>query len=222
MNNFFLSLFFFLALSSLCAQETRNDPWGSWLQYSGTHKVNDRQSFYTELQLNHYEFLTNYNVFWAIAVFNHALSNNTAVSVGYGYFNSDPTLNDIPGESNTNENRILEQFTLHSNPGKLKIQHRYRIEHRFFPGDTQHRFRYRLQLTHPLSKLWFANVSNEVFLNLQEPVFDQNRLFLALGYRFNDNINLQAGYLKLHFTRRNPDRIQLVLTINSDLRTSNK
>jgi hypothetical protein len=47
----------------------------------------------------------------------------------------------------------------------------------------------------------FAALQNEVFLNLQHKdqlngkVFDQNRAYLALGYRFSKKFDLEAGYL---------------------------
>ena len=40
---------------------------------------------------------------------------------------------------------------------------------------------------------------NEIFLgfgkNVNENVFDQNRTGLLVGYRFNDNIRIEGGYL---------------------------
>ena len=33
-----------------------------------------------------------------------------------------------------------------------------------------------------LLKNWFVSAYDEVFINLQEPVFSQNRLYAAVGY----------------------------------------
>ncbi len=51
------------------------------------------------------------------------------------------------------------------------------------------------------SKGVFAALQNEVFFNLQnksklnDKFFDQNRAYLALGYRVNPRLDLEAGYL---------------------------
>ena len=59
-----------------------------------------------------------------------------------------------------------------------------------------------LELTYPIySENWFVSAYDEVFINLQEPVFSQNRLYAAAqGYHINRNITTQVGYLKNHFT----------------------
>jgi len=71
-----------------------------------------------------------------------------------------------------------------------------------------------------LDDKWFLNVYDEVFINLQEPIFGQNRLYGAIGYTIKDNFSIQLGYLKNHFTGRNFDRLQLGVIYNTDFRKS--
>jgi hypothetical protein len=88
--------------------------------------------------------------------------------------------------------------------------------------DTQHRARYRLQVTLPLTDTFFVNVYDEVFLNLQDQAFGQNRLYMALGVHITDNSSLQLGYLKNHFNSVNFDRIQVGIFFNPDLSKRSK
>jgi hypothetical protein len=55
-------------------------------------------------------------------------------------------------------------------------------------------------------------------LNLQDDIFDQNRLYAAFGVRITENSSLQIGYLKNHFRTTNFDRLQFALFFNPDLR----
>ena len=70
------------------------------------------------------------------------------------------------------------------------------------------RFRYFFRLIQPLNKTEaaftkgaFVALQNEVFLNfhnkdkLNNSVFDQNRLYLAAGYRFSKKVDIEAGYM---------------------------
>jgi len=51
------------------------------------------------------------------------------------------------------------------------------------------------------NKGFFGAVQNEIFLNVQnkdkinESLFDQNRAYLAIGYRFSPKIDIDAGYM---------------------------
>ncbi len=223
-------IFTLVGLLFLCvqshSQDTGEEKLGTWLSYFGTHRVTDKFSIYTELELNLYEIASNYNQFWGIAAFNYHIKDNFVASVGYGYFNYDPTFSDVPGEKNTIDNTLFEQFTTNYSIGKMQVQNRYRLEQRFIhiPADdvVRHRLRARIQLTYPLSKTWFVVGQDEVFLNFREPVFNQNRAVAALGYRFTPNANLQLGYMKNHNVGTAYDRLLLTLVVNTNLRKKEK
>lgn len=223
-----LKRFIHVIICAICSvhisfsQETGENQLGTWYIYYGTHTISDKLSAYTELQCNLYEVASNFEQFWAITALNYHLSESAETSIGYGYFNQDTSFQDTPGEQNTTENRLFEQLALSSVLGKFNFQNRYRIEHRFIekPNErvTEHRVRGRLQVTFPLNDRWFLNAFDEVFINLQEPLFNQNRLYGALGFKVCDRMKLQAGFMKIHQTGKSWDRLQLVVNINSDLR----
>ena len=142
--------------------------------------------------------------------------------MGYGYISTDGTFEEPAGEINSKEHRIFQQFILKNKVGEFRFEHRYRIEQRFIDfgptTDTQHRARYRLQVTLPLTDVFFLNFYDELFINLQDEAFGQNRLYAALGLNITENSSVQLGYLKNHFSRINFDRIQIGIFYNPDLR----
>jgi len=72
----------------------------------------------------------------------------------------------------------------------------------------------------------FLVAADEIFANFGEKVtaniFDQNRLYLALGWRFNKDCNIQTGYLNQFIEKgdgvrkENNHTFQLALTYNID------
>ena len=215
-----IGIFLFQGLQ---AQDNGEDDLGSWLMYFGTNQIADKWSIHTELQYRTYEVLSNFNQLLPRVGVNYHISDKASVTLGYAYIPTDPTFTEPDGEENVTENRIFQQFVLKNNVGKFKFSHRYRLEQRFIDNpitgnDTQHRARYLLRVTYPLNETWFLTAYDEVFINLQEPLFGQNRLYGAVGYNASKKVSLQFGYLKNHFTGRNFDRLQLGVWWKTDLR----
>lgn len=94
---------------------------------------------------------------------------------------------------------------------RLKLYHQIRTEQRFkrdykkdSPFKLTHRFRYKLTMYYPLNKPHLE--SQTVFLSAYEEIFIQagksiiydhledNRVFIGLGYIFDDNWQVQTGY----------------------------
>lgn len=214
------------------AQQTGDDQLGSWHMYFGTNKISEKVSIHTEGQLRYYEQAKNFNQLLLRTGLNYHINPNAIVTGGYGYISTDGTFDELPDEDNAIEHRIFEQLILKNKVGQFKFEHRYRLEQRFIrrgdKGDAnysksnEHRARYRLQVTLPLSDIFFLNVYDEIFLNLQDQVYGQNRLYVALGVNVTDNLSVQAGYLKNHFPTANFDRLQIGVFFNTDLRKKKK
>ncbi|WP_088341987.1 DUF2490 domain-containing protein [Robiginitalea sediminis] len=216
-------LLFCLILNPLQAQDNGEDELGAWYMYFGTNRVSERWSIHSEAQFRFYDLASNFNQLLLRTGANYHISDRAIATLGYAYIWTDPTFEDGPAlPDRIAEHRIFQQFLLYNQVGRFRFEHRYRLEQRFLdfdgPTDTQHRARYRLQVTYPLGDTYFLNAYDEVFINLQEPLFGQNRLYLALGARLSPALSLQAGYLLNSFTGADYHRLQLGVFFNPDLR----
>jgi len=217
------TLIAFMFIWTLKSQETGENNFGSWFMLFAKHKVSEKFSIHSEIQYRTYEFGSNFNQLLLRAGLNYHFATNATATVGYGYIATDGTFVEMEGEENSVENRIYEEFSLNNSVGKFKFGHRYRLEQRFINNpltgnDTQHRMRYLLRVTYPINEQWFLTAYDELFINLQEPIFGQNRLYGAIGYNFSKNVSTQVGYLKNHFTGVNYDRFQIGFWIDTDFR----
>ncbi|CAM4403792.1 DUF2490 domain-containing protein [Zobellia nedashkovskayae] len=221
MKKILLGLIFLCSILTY-AQDSGENSLGTWHMYFGTNKVSDKFSIHTEGQLRYYEQADNFNQLLLRTGLNYHINPDAIVTMGYGYITTDGTFEEFPGEANSREHRIFEQLILKNKVWEFLFEHRYRLEQRFLDfgetTETQHRARYRIQVTLPLTDIFFLNFYDEIFLNLQDDVFGQNRLYAALGVNVTDNLSVQAGYLKNHFPSANFDRLQIGVTYNPDLR----
>lgn len=159
---------------------------------------------------------------------------------------------DQPIAHETTEHRIWEQVILKNKVGRVEIQHRYRLEQRFIENWLKNsdntfqldgfvfrqRVRYRFLATIPLSRKYldnntlFLSVYDEPFLGFGEGIgkniLDQNRLYIALGWRFTKDFNVQLGYLNQYIVKANGvdqernHTLQIGLTYNLDFRKAKK
>lgn len=221
MKKTFLLLALLFTISNF-AQQIGDDKLGTWHMYFGTNRVSEKLSIHTEGQLRYYEQAENFNQLLLRTGLNYHINPNAIATIGYGYISTDGTFEEFVDETRSKENRIFQQFILKNKVGQFKFEHRYRLEQRFIDfgdrKDTQHRARYRLQVTLPLTDIFFLNFYDEIFLNLQDSVYGQNRLYGAFGVNVTDNLSVQAGYLKNHFPTANFDRLQIGVFYNPDLR----
>jgi hypothetical protein len=208
------------------AQEIGDDELGSWHMYFGTNKISEKVSLHTEAQFRYYENGKNFNQLLLRTGVNYHINPNAIATFGYGFIETDGTFSELDDLDNLIEHRIFEQFILKNKVGQFNFEHRYRLEQRFITfsdrKETQNRVRYRLQVTLPLTDIFFLNFYDEIFLNLQDSVYGQNRLYGALGLNVTHNLSVQIGFLKNHFPTANFDRLQIGVFFNPDLRKKTK
>lgn len=221
MKNTLLTILLFVGIIAN-AQDSGEDRLGSWHMYFGTNKISEKLSIHTEAQARYYEQLKNFNQLLLRTGLNYHINDRAIATLGYGFIATDGTYEEFPDEVDSKEHRIFQQFILKNNVKNVAFEHRYRLEQRFLDfgdrNDTQHRARYRLQVTVPMTKTVFLNFYDEIFINLQDEVFGQNRLYGAVGFNVFKDISLQVGYLKNHFSNAHFDRLQIGVFINTDLR----
>ncbi len=214
-----------IALTPVSAQETGESEVGNWLMYFGSHKLDDKFSIHHEGQLRLYERTSNFNQLLLRYGLNYHLSPTAMLTAGYANITT-ATFDKEDFEVRTNEHRIWQQFILRNKVGRLAFEHRYRLEQRWItsddiPDDYTNRARYRIFFTLPLSnkdmldKTLFFAFYDEIFLNLNDNPFSQNRFYLALGYKFNSNISVQSGYLRNKIGPNEFDRLQFAVFLNT-------
>lgn len=220
-KNIILGISLLLLSSNILAQKEEN--LGNWIMYFGTHKLNDKLSLHYETQLRNYKVTSNFNQLLPRVGVNYKIDDNAMVTAGYALI---PTQSEFEigwNETMSVENRIWQQFILRNKVGSISLRHRYRLEQRWIEKDNltnyKNRARYMISAKIPLSNKvdfpLFLSIYDEIFLNISDTPFDQNRLFGALGFQVNKNMNIQAGYLRHRSGNLNLNRLQLAVFLNT-------
>ncbi len=225
-----------LATIATYAQQPGETDTGIWYMYFGTNRISERWSIHTEAQFRYYETSSNFNQLLLRTGLNYHINENAIATGGYAYIDTDPSFEDfdiifgdiITDDNSILEHRLFEQFILKNKVWEFLFEHRYRLEQRFIENvnlntnETQHRARYRIQMTLPLTNTFFLNFYDELFINLQDDLFGQNRLYGAFGVHITDNSSLQLGYLRNQFSNAVFNRWQIGFFFNPDLRKKSK
>ena len=151
------------------------------------------------------------------------------------------------------ELRIAPQVILTQQIGKLRVDHRFRYEFRWiglnqpvdeksfiYGGDFssiihRQRIRYQLKGTLPLNKskmednTLYAQAYDELMVGLGNNIpniniFDQNRVLIGLGYRFNKFYAVEAGFLQqviFRFNNANKNNVDVNNILQLNLAISN-
>ncbi len=147
-------------------------------------------------------------------------SDNIGVQFGVGDFTTYNAHGNFESPVQT-ELRSWEQFQLNGNINKIKLEHRYRIEQRFFSYGYRNRFRYRINTVTPIlktkgkSNLLHVLIYDEIFLTDDNPIFEKNRWFAGVTHSFNKYLGLQVGWIHDFDLRKNS-----VTTTKNFLQTS--
>jgi len=189
----------------------------NWIQTFNTFSLNKKWSLHFEYQWRRTEGLK----YWQQSLLrigaNYKLNENITAHLGYGWIETF-SYGDHPIANNGTfpEHRIYEQISFRQPVNKWTFSHRFRIEQRWLgrvkagiAGDREiegwnflHRFRYQFRMQLPVwskeNKQLYAAAADEIFIgagkNLGTNIFDQNRIFLLLGYKLNKSFSIESGY----------------------------
>jgi len=188
--------------------------------------VSEKVSIWTETQYRLYEVASNPDQFVLRTGVIYHLENSASLTAGYAYVRTRPFDENLNDAITSYENRLWEQFILKNMLWRIDFEHRYRLEQRWVKTDVvdySTRMRYRLLLTLPLTNVQlkpstlFLAIYNEIFLNISGgEIFDQNRLYFALGFQFSSKGQVQAGYLFQMLHRATLERLQFAFVYNLD------
>lgn len=209
-------LLFILSSSSLSAQNPE-DLLGSWTEIIGQHKISEKWSIPATVILQHYEVFNEFQFVLLRSGLTYSFSKDFSTSLGYDYFYSEAFSGDNSGQKHS----IWGQGTYKRSYASMMMSHRFRFESAWtkqeLKDDLAHRMRYRLKLEYPLYKKLYFTAFNEIFVNLEKPYFNQNRVHVGFGYPLYPDLKIELGYFKNHFSRAHFDRLRLGLVFNSRL-----
>lgn len=201
-----------LSLAALCGFAQNVNQNAGWLMFLNSTKINDKWGLHFDFQMqsaDNWEYVRRILVRPGVTYF---INKNHRVTAGYLY---NPAYNRLIGGSKytLTENTIWEQYLITHKLHAAAITHRFRLEQRFMERYKEddffmQRFRYFFRAVQPLKKSngsfdqgIYAALQNEVFFNVQHKeegngrLFDQNRIFIALGYRLSPKVDMETGYL---------------------------
>lgn len=219
----FQTILLSVTLISIPVSSFGQDETGNWLMYFGSNKISEKFSIHSEVQYrNHTIAPVNIEQLLLRTGLNYHFAENALATTGYAYignhgFESERTSPEVE------EHRIWQQLLTTNSLGRVKFEHRYRIEQRFIERDFKTRFRYRLMLFVPLNKpkietgTLFLGVYDEIFINGAEEFFDRNRLYGGLGYQISKNVNIQTGLLYQRLRNEGKAFLQFGIVFNTDL-----
>ncbi|KTD24193.1 hypothetical protein Lmac_3066 [Legionella maceachernii] len=154
----------------------------------------------------------------------YAVTPSLSLWLGYAWIHTNRPLTSSP----FNENRIWQQLLWIKTTPHFTFTSRTRMEQRFFQNDPNnnkvaYRARQLMKIAIPLkynSRL-SAVGSDEVFWHKNNYIgrngrgFDQNRLFVGLGYKINSNATTEIGYMNQYIRRYGvPNFLSNIVSIN--------
>ncbi|WP_134090802.1 DUF2490 domain-containing protein [Olivibacter sp. XZL3] len=200
--------------TSLKAQDNQ---FGNWYAWFNNVKFSSQWGMTNDIQFRAGRNWNENSLFLIRPGVNYYINANQTASAGYA---TTIVSNELAeGQRRLTEHRIWEQFIFTGKLFHISVQHRFRLEQRFLkrPIETvfTQRARYFIRgiipLTTPLKQTFtegsFVALQNELFVNIQNKnnvngsLFDQNRAYLAFGYRFSPKYDLEVGYMN-QFSKR--------------------
>ncbi len=194
--------------------------FGAWYMYFGQNRFHEKWSFHTEIQHRNHDVLPNLEQLLLRTGLYYHLKDNATILAGYAYVPSYDE-DDRFSDPKTTEHRLFQELQLNQKVGKIAFNHRYRLEERWVSGRFLTRFRYRFMANIPLSDKTknapFLAFYDEVFLAPGSQVFDRNRAYGALGYKFAPTTSVQLGILNQQLPARHKWYLQVALFFNPEL-----
>ena len=194
---------------------------GNWWIYYGNKQIKSKWNWHSEVQYRNYNFISDLEQLLLRTGFGYNLTeNNNNILLGYGYILSENYIDGTDEKEDVHENRIYQQFITKQSFSRVSLQHRYRFEQRFIDDDFRLRFRYFLSINIALNhkeitdKTLYLSAYNEIFINTDDNIFDRNRIYAGLGYRFSKNIRIELGYMNQFLPESNRDQIMISSYVN--------
>lgn len=181
-----------------CAQKSH---FGSWNVINTRITLAPRFEAFNELQLRSQSFYKDHFYYEVKGGISYFINKNFSFLAGAGRYITYSDPGSFTKPITGNEFRFWQQLTMNNYLEKIKFEHRYRVEQRWFKTGYRNRFRYRLNAAVPIGhnkiepRTPYVAAFNEIFLTNKAPYFERNRVFVGGGYQINNYIGIQPGYV---------------------------
>lgn len=190
-----------------------------WAGIFTTLKFNEKWSWHTEFQCRRVNFISDPQQNLFRTGINYQPNKKLMFRLGYTnaetYPYGDYPLNAM--KKKYSDNRIFEMVSFFDKLKRVDITHRFMLEQRFVGKYSSadlteedihnyvNRIRYMFRVQVPLQKKVSSSnapylvMYDDIFIgfgkNVGENIFDQNRFGLLFGFKFNEALKLETGYL---------------------------
>lgn len=221
-----LAVAFTIGMPSYGLAQVDEDDLGAWYMYFFNARADDsRWGVQGDIQYRNWDLIGDLEQLLLRGGLTYSpASANLMFTLGYANITSGEF---GPGDAKAREDRVYQEALLPQKIGsRVFLRHRFRFEQRWVDDqDFRTRFRYGLFMDIPLNRtdmqqgaLYLA-LYNEVFINGERDIgsgrrvekYDRNRFYAAIGYSLQDNLRVQAGYMRQNTDAVNKGQLQLSL-----------
>lgn len=224
MKKLFACLLLFISCSLPCTILAQPQ-FSGWLASFNTFKTGKKTSIHADVQWRSSDEWKHTQTLLLRSGLNIHLNKQFTVTGGYAFIHNRRVIGNVRGYAP--EHRLWEQLLYNHKLKSVFVSHRLRLEQRFISKTVvqnneiksdgsvyANRLRYFIRNMLPFkqektfSKGMFAALQNEVFINfgntanVNGKLFDQNRLYLAMGFRLRSSVDFEAGYLNQYISGR--------------------
>jgi len=223
-----------------------DDNLHTWVMYYGDLRLSEKSGIHLEAQWRRSGPVLNPQQLLLRTGVNYHLSTAVMLTAGYCFVHTSPYGN-FPAASGYPENRLWQQVQAKARFGMLEWTGWLRTEQRFsklpvldvvsgefVPGEAVYtnRFRQLNRLSIPFTgkeitdRTFYLSVYDEIFINSGRSIaanfLDQNRAYVAIGYRFPKIGRLELGFMEqtvfkpdgIRIERNHTLQISLISTID--------
>ena len=215
---FLLFIICFFIHKAIISQNTSNK-LGNWFMYNGSHKLSENWAIKSMAHFRYYQPADNFQQEIYRLGANYAIHKKLNVTVGYSYVTTDVLFGEP--KAVIFENRIYEDINYTNFIKKLKLRHRFRLEHRFiranFTNSDSHWLRYDLNANYPIAKKWSIYAFNEIFFNMDKSKrFVQNWTGFGFLHQIQKSVKLNIGYQQIKLPQATQKRVLLGIILNTN------
>ena len=190
------------------AERVVDNNFHGWFNYFGDHPLGrSKWGVHLEGQYRRNDLILRWQQLLLRPGINYEVNKSLMLTAGYANVRSYSYSDLSPATPATREHRFWEQAIWKYRAGPAALNSRFRMEHRFLgsanPAQPGYRFENRFraweQITLPVKGKTYFTAYDEVWFYISpyvsKSVFDQNRAYVAAGFRVTPTVRIETGYM---------------------------